>query len=94
MNEGTRSGKSTIRLLGISAERPTNGLYLLPFSVMLIVKKRNKNTKNLAYTSLEYGAACWDPYREYQVSALDSAQNKAAKLAHHSGGSDSESGAA
>jgi hypothetical protein len=31
MNEGTRSGKSTIRLLGISAERPTNGLYLLPF---------------------------------------------------------------
>jgi hypothetical protein len=28
MNEGTRSGKSTIRLLGISAERPTNGLYL------------------------------------------------------------------
>jgi hypothetical protein len=31
MNEGTRSGKSTIRLLGISAERPTNGLYLLLF---------------------------------------------------------------
>jgi hypothetical protein len=30
MNEGTRSGKSTIRLLGVSAERPTNGLYLLP----------------------------------------------------------------
>jgi hypothetical protein len=30
MNEGTRSGKSTIRLLGISAERPTNGLYPLP----------------------------------------------------------------
>jgi hypothetical protein len=28
MNEGTRSGKSTIRLLGISAERSTNGLYL------------------------------------------------------------------
>jgi hypothetical protein len=26
MNEGTRSGKSTIRLLGISAVRPTNGL--------------------------------------------------------------------
>jgi hypothetical protein len=28
MNEGTRSGKSKIRLLDISAERPTNGLYL------------------------------------------------------------------
>jgi hypothetical protein len=32
MNEGTCSGKSTIRLLGISAERPTNGLYVLPFT--------------------------------------------------------------
>jgi hypothetical protein len=32
MNEGTRSGKSTIRLLGISAERPTNGLYLYLFT--------------------------------------------------------------
>ena len=33
---------------------------------MRIVKKGNKNTKRLAYTSLvrpiiEYGAACWDP---------------------------------
>jgi hypothetical protein len=39
----------------------------------------------------EYGAACWDPYRECQVSALDRVQNKAAKFAHHSGGSDWES---
>jgi len=59
-------------------------------------KKGNKNTKNLAYTSLvrpilEYGAACWDPYRECQISALDLVQNKAAKFAHHSGGSDWES---
>ena len=34
--------------------------------VMRIVKKGNKNTKSLAYTSLvrpilEYSAACWDP---------------------------------
>ena len=33
---------------------------------MRIVKKGNKNTKSLAYTSLvrpilEYGVACWDP---------------------------------
>jgi hypothetical protein len=34
MNEGTRSGKGTIRLLGISAERPTNGLYLLPLQAI------------------------------------------------------------
>jgi hypothetical protein len=35
MNEGTRSGKSTISLLGISAERPTNGLYLLRRNCLL-----------------------------------------------------------
>jgi hypothetical protein len=35
MNEGTHSGKGTIRLLGISAERPTNGLYLLYFTTLL-----------------------------------------------------------
>ena len=44
--------------------------------VMRIVKKGNKNTKSLAYTSLvrpilEYGAACWDPYRECQISDSD-----------------------
>jgi len=64
--------------------------------VMRIAEKGNKNTKSLAYTSLvrpilEYGAACWDPYRECQISALDRVQNKAAKFAHLSGGSDWES---
>ena len=64
--------------------------------VMRVVKRGNKNTKILAYTSLvrpilEYGAACWDPYRECQVSALDRVQCKAAKFAHHLGGSEWES---
>jgi hypothetical protein len=64
--------------------------------VMRIIKKGNKNTKSIAYMSLvrrilEYGAACWDPYRECQISALDHVQNKAAKFAQHSGGSDWES---
>jgi len=64
---------------------------------MRIVKKENKNTKSLAYTAslvrpiLEYGAACWDPYRESQISALDHVQNKAANFVHHLGGSDWES---
>ena len=63
---------------------------------MLIVKKGNKNTKILEYTSLlrrtlEYGAVCWDPFRERQISVLDRAQNKADKFAHHSGDSDWES---
>ena len=55
---------------------------------MRILKKVNSNTKSLAYMPLvrpilEYGAACWDPYREGQISALDRVQKKAAKFAHH-----------
>jgi hypothetical protein len=55
---------------------------------MRILKKRNSNTKSLAYTSLvrpilEYGAARWDPYRRGQVNALDWVQNMAEKFAHH-----------
>jgi len=66
--------------------------------VMCIVKTGNRNKKSLAYKSLvrpilEYGAACWDTYRECQISALDRVQNKAAIFAHHSGGSDRESSA-
>ena len=66
-----------------------------PHFIMRIVKKGNKNTNILAYTSLvrpilEYGAACWDPYRECQINALDRVQNKAAKFAHHSRGSEWE----
>ena len=30
----------------------------------------------------EYGAACWDPYREEQITASDRVQKKAAKFAH------------
>ena len=41
---------------------------------MRILKKGNSNTKSLAYKLLlrpilEYGAACYDPYREGQISA-------------------------
>jgi len=32
---------------------------------------------------LEYGAACWDPYREGQISALGRVQKKVAKFAHY-----------
>jgi hypothetical protein len=42
--------------------------------VMWVLKKGNSNMKSLAYTSLvcpilEYGAACWDPYRDEQINA-------------------------
>ena len=44
--------------------------------------------KRLAYTALvrpifEYGAVCWDPYREGQVSALNRVQKRAAKFANN-----------
>ena len=56
--------------------------------IISILKKENSSTKSLAYTSLvrpilEYGAACWDPYRDGQIHALDRVQNKAAKFAYH-----------
>jgi hypothetical protein len=43
---------------------------------------------------LEFGAACWDPYREGQINALERVQKKAAKFArghNHRNGSDWES---
>ena len=58
-------------------------------------KKRNRNTKSLAYTSLvrhilENGAACWDPYREGQINALDRVQTKDAQFTDHTNDSDWE----
>jgi hypothetical protein len=51
-------------------------------------EKGNSNKRSLAYTSLvgsllEYGAACWDPYREGQINALVQVLQKAAKFANH-----------
>jgi hypothetical protein len=59
-----------------------------PHFTMCILKKRNSNTKSLAYTSLvcpiqEYGVACWDPYREGQTNALYRVQQKVATFVHH-----------
>jgi hypothetical protein len=31
---------------------------------------------------LEYGAACWDQFREEQINVLDQVQKKAAKFAN------------
>ena len=62
---------------------------------MRILKQCNSNTKSLAYMSLvrpilEYGAACWDPYKEGQISALDRVQKKAAKFTHNKNSPDWE----
>jgi hypothetical protein len=63
-----------------------------------ILKKGNSNTKILAHTSpvrpiLEYAAACWNPYREGQINALERVQKKAAKFAYHRNVSNWESSA-
>jgi hypothetical protein len=39
---------------------------------------------------LEYGAACWDPYREGQIIALDRVQKKADKFTYHTNSSNWE----
>jgi hypothetical protein len=64
--------------------------------LMRVVKNGNKNMKSIACKSLvrailEYGAACWDPYSECHLNALDRVQNNAAKFVHHTGGLDWES---
>ena len=62
---------------------------------MRILKTGNSNTKSLAYMSLvrpilEYGAACWDPYRDGQITALERVQKRAAKFAHRTNSSNWE----
>jgi len=54
--------------------------------IMGTLKKGNSSNKSSACTTLvgpglEYGAACWDPYREGQIHALDRVKKKAAKSA-------------
>ena len=39
---------------------------------------------------LEYVAACWNPHREGQISALDRVQKKAVTFAHHKNSSNWE----
>ena len=56
--------------------------------VIRVLKKGNRNTKGLAYTSLvrpvlEYETACWDPCREGKINALDRVQKKAAQFTNH-----------
>jgi hypothetical protein len=63
--------------------------------VMRILQKGNRNTKGLAYTSLEspileYGSACWDPCREGQINALDRVQKKVAEFTNYTNDSDWE----
>ena len=41
--------------------------------------------KSLVRPILEYGAACWDPYKEGQIKALERVQKKEAKFVHHEG---------
>jgi hypothetical protein len=60
---------------------------------MRILKQENNIMERLAYMSvmspiLEYGVVCWDPYREWQVSALNRVQRRVAKFANPTNESD------
>jgi hypothetical protein len=63
--------------------------------IMRALKKGNRNTKSLAYTSLvcpilEYGSACWDICTERQINVLHQVQKKAAQFTNHKEDSDWE----
>jgi len=63
--------------------------------VMRVLKQGNRNTKSLANVSLvcpilEYGSACWNPFREGQINASDRVQKKAAQFTNHTKDSDWE----
>jgi hypothetical protein len=94
---------SICKYLGINLRSDLNWADLVNYAVkkawkvlhfiMRILTKGNSSAKSLAYTTLvrsilEYGAACWDPYREGQIHALDRVLKKAAKFAHHTNESD------
>ena len=53
--------------------------------IMRVLKKGNSSTKHLAYMTLlrpilEYGSACWEPYREGQIHPLDRVKRKRLNL--------------
>jgi hypothetical protein len=88
---------SSCKYLGIILRNDVNWLDQVKYTVrkawkalhfvMCVLKKGNKNTKIIAYTSLERpilecGSAYWDPYRKDQVYTLDRVQSKAAKFAN------------
>jgi len=56
------------------------------------ILKKGHNTRSLAYRSLarpilEYRAACWDPYREGHIKALDRVKKRAKRFAQNANGS-------
>ena len=61
--------------------------FVLKFRNLYQVITHTNKAISLAYMSLvrpnfEYGASCWDPYREGQIIALDRVQKIAAKFAN------------
>ena len=47
------------------------------------IKQPGHEADHPSRLSVNGGAACWYPYREGQISALDRVQKKAVKFAHH-----------
>ena len=84
-----RSDLNWVDQANYTVQKAWKALYFL----MCALKKGNRNTKSLAYTSLvcpirEYGSACWDICTERQINALDQVQKKAAQFTNHTEDSD------
>jgi hypothetical protein len=63
--------------------------------VMRVLKKGNRNTKHLAYTSLvrpvlEYKSVCWDTCRKRQINEINKKRKKAVQFTNHTKDSDWE----
>jgi len=76
-----RNYLSWTELVNYTAKKAWKALHF----TMCILKKGNSNMKSLSYTVLvrpilEYGAACWDPFRKEQINALGHVQKKVAKF--------------
>jgi hypothetical protein len=84
-----RSNLDWVDQVNCTAQKAWKALHF----VICVLKKGNRNTKPLAYTSLvrpnlEYGSACWDRCREGEINALDRERKKEAQFTNHTKDSD------
>jgi hypothetical protein len=76
-----RSYLNLAHQVNYKAQKDREALYF----VTRVLKKGNRNTKSLAYTSLvrRISAACWDPCREGKKHALHQVQKETAQFTNH-----------
>jgi hypothetical protein len=80
---GSRTDLSWADHVNYTVQRAFRTLHFVMRVVKKGIKYQIKVYKSLVRPILEYGSACWEPYRERQINALDRVHNKAAKFEHH-----------